>query len=49
MRFRRYGKGAPGSALVDIVIVLAGALAYMALSHFAGAGPGPLSEWIPGG
>lgn len=46
---RRYGPGKPGSALLDVVIVLAGVLAYMALSHVAGAGPGPLSDWIPGG
>ena len=45
----RYGPGRPGRALMDLAIVLAGALAYMVLSHWAGAGPGPLSEWIPGG
>ena len=45
----RYGPGKPGSALTDLVIVLGGLLVYMIFSYLAGAGPGPLSEWMPGG
>ena len=47
--FGRYGKGKPGSALRDVAIVLAGFAVYMGLSLVAGAGPGPLAGWLPGG